>query len=118
MSCGNNNPLAKVKVRSDATVWKASSADGKVTAYLLRSFQGGATGDSIYEIVVADAESDEGLRILRADLNGPPTSLEIEWTNDILHIRYGRAVIWEFTNGYPYGNGDSARTYEVVLERK
>ena len=117
-ACGNGNPLAKIRVRADAVVWQATSEDGKVKAYLLKDFQGGATGDAIYDLVVGEVGSQDTLRIMRCDLDGPPTSIQTAWVGNTLHIRYTHATIWEFSNGFPYGNGDSAKTYEVVLEKR
>lgn len=118
VSCSNGNPMARMEIKKDAVIWETASNDGNVTAYLVTDFQGGATGDSIYNLVIADKVSDHGLLIFRSDTDKSPVPIKAMWTNNILHVSYGNERIWDFSNGYPAGNGTSAKTYEVVLEKQ
>ena len=117
-SCGNNNPLEAVDLQSDSVVWMSPSNDGKVTAYLVTDFQGGATGNTYYDLVVGVTGADNGLRVLRARFRGVTRTMDIEWVDNVLRVRYSNAVIWEFSNLYPYGNGKAAKIYDVDLERR
>lgn len=110
--------MEQVRIQRDAVIWEGASEDGKVTGYLLKNYRGGATGDVIVDLAVADTGSNQGLLILLCDTKGTPDVLHPEWTGNVLYVRYSTASIWNFSNAYPYGNGNTAKSYEVVLSKQ
>lgn len=118
VACSPSAPMENVRIQSDAVIWKGSSSDGKVTAYLLRTFEGGATGDTLNDLVIGDAGQSHGRLVLRCDAGGPDSPLAPAWHGNVLYVKYSAATIWAFSNTYLYGRGASARTYEIVLEKQ
>jgi hypothetical protein len=115
-ACGNNNPNPLINLSNQVILSKENSEDHKVTAYIIKNFEGGATGNTYYDVVVGESGKSNGR--LQARSSAYTKVPVIRWQGNALMIYYTDQVIWNFSNVVILDNQVETARYEVFLIKK
>ncbi len=125
----SENSCDSVNFRVQDIVWEEYSSDKTILARIVKTYSGGgATGNTIYDLVLSEGDSLNGCIILKSNAyyekfntgwNGGEI-IAAKWVGNKILVRYNKNTIWDFQNYFILESKSSninSHRIEIILSK-